>query len=1012
LFRLAARPATRAVSLTVAITLTLSTLSHSASSPKTETALEKRFQSQVAPFLQSYCLSCHDHSKPKGDFDISPFHNLSTVTRALSHWELIADRIEANEMPPKKADRHPSASERKAVLDWIRAMRQYEGDRNAGDPGPVPPRRLSNAEYDHTIRDLTGHHLRPTREFPVDPANLAGFDNSGESLAMSPALVKKYLAAARSISEHLILHPDGIDFAPHPVVTDTDRDKYGVRRIVDFYKRQPTDYADYFEAAWRFKHRANLGMPKTRLDEVAKRQKISSNYLQTVWSALTEGEETVGPLATLRKQWNSIPAPRSAKSSTNDLHVRFVEMRDFVVQLRSKIVPFVPNLSAPEINPSAQCLVLWKDREWASNRRKYDPSRLQIDGIVPPEPETKRQGRQKPAKKQLPDPHLAVPSDPAQRARYESAFARFAAIFPDAFFISERARSFLDPEEEKANGNAGRLLSAGLHSMTGYFRDDGPLYDLVLDDAGQQELDRLWREFDFVASVPHRMHKSTIWFERTDSRFMLDVEFDFARAEDKDCVSEEKVKKLGEVYYQKAKRTGANPIALTAIQDHFRRVWEDIDRVDRSRVTAEPKHLVALQHFAERAYRRPLTSAERDGLTAFYHTVRSREGLDHEEAIRDSVAGILMSPHFLYRVDLSDSRAEISPLSNYSLASRLSYFLWSSMPDSELLTQAAAARLSQPKVLIAQTRRMLQDPRARALGSEFLASWLEIRRFDEWNSVDRERFPQFDNDLREAMFEEPVRFLTDMAQNNRSILDLIHANHTFVNASLARHYGIPRTFSGSNDWIRVDNASTYDRGGLLPMSVFLTKNSPGLRTSPVKRGFWVVHRVLGRTIPPPPPNVPDLPTDESKLGLLTLREVLAKHRDNAACSGCHARFDAYGLVFEGFGPIGERRTQDLSGHPVDTRATFLDGAEAQGVEGLRRYLKRSRDEDFIDTFCRQLFAFALGRTLLPSDDAALRDMKTKLAGNQYRLHTLVETIVTSPQFGSKRESTKPSTITP
>ena len=155
------------------------------------------------------------------------------------------------------------------MVEWIEAFRRHEAKRTAGDPGPVPPRRLSNAEYDYTVRDLTGVDIRPTREFPVDPANEAGFDNSAESLTMSPALVKKYLEAARRVADHLVLTPDGFAFAPHPVVADTDRDKYVVRRVIDFYQRQPTDYADYFLAAWRFQHRAALGRPNATLADVA-----------------------------------------------------------------------------------------------------------------------------------------------------------------------------------------------------------------------------------------------------------------------------------------------------------------------------------------------------------------------------------------------------------------------------------------------------------------------------------------------------------------------------------------------------------------------------------------------------------------------------------------------------------------------------------------------------------------------------------------------------------------------
>ena len=183
------------------------------------------------------------------------------VANDLERWDLVLERLEQKAMPPAKARIQPNDAERRNVIEWIQAIRKHEATRHAGDPGPISARRLSNAEYDHTIRDLTGVDLRPTREFPVDPANRAGFDNSSESLTMSPALLKKYLEAAQFVADHLVLAHNGLEFAEYPVCTDTDRDTYCTRTIIDFYKRQRTDYADFFLAAWRFKHRVGRGAP-------------------------------------------------------------------------------------------------------------------------------------------------------------------------------------------------------------------------------------------------------------------------------------------------------------------------------------------------------------------------------------------------------------------------------------------------------------------------------------------------------------------------------------------------------------------------------------------------------------------------------------------------------------------------------------------------------------------------------------------------------------------------------
>jgi len=323
------------------------------------------------------------------------------------------------------------------------------------------------------------------------------------------------------------------------------------------------------------------------------------------------------------------------------------------------------------------------------------------------------------------------------------------------------------------------------------------------------------------------------------------------------------------------------------------------------------------------------------------------------------------------------------------------------MPDQELLSHAATGDLLRRDVLIAQTRRMLKDPRARGLATEFVANWLDSRHFETHNSVDRERFPTFTNDLREAMFEEPIRFAEDVIRNNRSVLDLLYGNYTFVNPVLANHYGIPGVTGKKDDWVRVDNAGKYDRGGLLPMAVFLTQSSPGLRTSPVKRGYWVVRRLLGEVIPPPPPTVPELPQDEAKTDA-PLRDVLAQHRSNPLCAGCHRRFDVFGLAMEGYGPVGEARTKDLAGRAIDASATFPGPFQGSGFRGVQAYIKEKRQQDFLENISRKLLSYSLSRSLQLSDDPVVAQMKTRMSATGYRFGALVETIVTSRQFLNRR----------
>jgi len=1011
-------------------------------------ALERQFEQTVKPFVAQYCIGCHSGQTPAAQFDLKAYTTLEMVTRDYPRWALVLQRLTAQEMPPKPIP-PPPAEARQHVIDWIQALRAEELRKSAGDPGVVLPRRLSNAEYNYTIRDLTAQDMQPTREFPVDPANPAGFDNSGESLTMSPALLNKYLLAARGVADHMVLTPDGIDFAPYPMLVETDRDKYAIQRIVNFYFRQPTDYADYFQAAWRFKHRAALGKPHATLASVAAESKVSAKYLPMVWQILEERDPAgseVGPIAKLQGMWRALPEPDTNPAATNSaatnppgaskpdvLRAKCVEMRDFVVKIRTHTAmqfaaPLVRGLPA-----GSQPLLNWKLREFAAHRRDSDPKDLLNDTDPPPlvpeipkypglHQEAAPRWAALSAKARAGDLDLVVPA--AERGRYEAAFARFASVFPDVFYVSERGRYFPDDSEDK-----GRLLSASYHNTMGYFRDDTPLMELILDEKGQHDLNRLWDEFDFIANYTARTWVQ--YFVNQSGEVQgKGAESGSERPLDHEITDAAVIAAMRDAYLAKAAANLKNdPIAPEAIRDHFDRVNATLRAVEKERTDAEPKHLEAFFRFAERAYRRPLTKQERDDLLAYYHTLREKNALSHEDAIRNSIVAVLMSPDFLYRIDLLDpgiaSASSIHaaalknsvtgrPISAYALASRLSYFLWSSMPDDELLRHAAAGDLQKSEVLLEQTRRMLADERVRGLATEFGGNWLDFRHFETNNSVDRQRFPTFNNDLREAMFQEPVRFIEDVIRNDRSVLDMLYGHYTFVNPVLAAHYGMPpiggSDAKGNPDtWVRVDDADKYQRGGLIPMSVFLTQNSPGLRTSPVKRGYWVVHRLLGEIIPPPPPVVPELPADEAKSDLL-IREMLAKHRSNPVCAACHAKFDSFGLVFEGYGPVGETRTKDLAGRPVDTNADFPGGSQGAGLEGVEAYIREHRQPGFVDNLSRKLLSYALNRSLQLSDESLIDRMETKLPAKEYRFDWLVETIVASPQFLKARNPDSRETL--
>lgn len=983
--------------------------------------LQKQFESRVQPFVGKYCVMCHSGPQPTAQFDLKSYTSVDQVKEDFSRWSLLADRLSAHEMPPKPMPQ-PPAELAQQVIDWVHAVREEEIERLGGDPGLVLARRLSNSEYDYSIRDLTGQDLHVARQFPVDPANTAGFDNSGETLTMSPALLNKYLEAARQIADHMVLTPDGIEFAPSAMRVETDREKYSIQRILAFYSEQPTDYARYFEAAWRYRYRSVLGNVSATLVSTAREMKISSKYLSLVWRILHD-KNAIGPVAKLQTMWNSLPVP-SVRTSPSDqltrLQLQCVQMREFVTRIRAHTAM---QFSAPVVHGlpgQSQPLHNWRLKEYADHHRDSDANDLRADSdpapVLPDIPDyPKLHEDASPrwaiisAHERADDTDLIYPA--GQRDRYQKAFSRFAFVFPDTFYVSERGRYWPDDSTDK-----GRFLSAGYHNTGGYYRDDNALMQLILDKKGQAQLNRLWDDFDFVADQTANTWVQ-YYFNESGEVDGNGAESGSPRPVGHQITDTAVIMGLRDKYLAKAASDPSNdPVAASAIRDHFNRINATLRKVEKERTAAEPKHLAALLQFAERAYRRPLTKDERTDLLGYYTLLRKASSLSHEDAMRDCIVSILVSPNFLYRLDLTDAHApakvakaaiggqkafKSEPLSDYSLASRLSYFIWASIPDTELMRHAAAGDLHKPAILLSEAHRMLKDPRISGLATEFTGNWLVFRQFETDNSVDRQRFPDFDDELRESMFQEPIHFMEDNILNDRSVLDLLYGNYTFVNPPLARHYGMPDVAGDVNTWVRVDNANEYSRGGILPMAVFMTEYSPGLRTSPVKRGNWVVQKVLGIRVPPPPPVVPELPSDESKTDK-PIREMLAEHHKNPFCAGCHMRFDSFGLAFEGYGPVGDARTKDLAGRPIDASVVYPGGFQGDGLAGLQSFIRGYRQDNFVENLCRKLLAYALNRSPQLSDESLVDKMKTNLATDGYRFRAVVDTIVLSPQFLNRR----------
>ncbi len=400
-----------------------------------------------------------------------------------------------------------------------------------------------------------------------------------------------------------------------------------------------------------------------------------------------------------------------------------------------------------------------------------------------------------------------------------------------------------------------------------------------------------------------------------------------------------------------------------------------------------------LSTLMRRAYRRPVSDADLARPMEFFRDGRKEANFD--AGIEAALSAVLVSREFLFRVEQEPKGlAGKSPyrITDLELASRLSFFLWSSVPDDELLDVAARGQLNQPDVLAKQTRRMLADPRSRSLVSNFASQWLHLRNLDSI-TPDGRLFPDFDDNLRQAMRRETELLFEEVLREDRSVLDLLRTDHTFLNERLAKHYGIPNIYGPR--FRRVALGPETPRGGLLRHASVLTVTSYATRTSPVIRGNWILGTLLGTAPPPPPPNVPAL-EDNAVSASLPVRERLAQHRANAACASCHDLMDPVGFALENFDALGRWRTLE-EGKPVDASGGFPDGAKFIGVAGLEQALL-NRPELFAGTLTEKLLTFALGRGVETYDAPAVRQVVRDAKADNHRFSAIVLGIVKSTPF--------------
>ena len=1021
---------------------------------------------EAAPvdLFDRYCFDCHDDTQAEAELDLYTFFKQPAADprggRTLRHVIL---SLEHSEMPPPKAKRKPTATERQKMIEFALSIRQRIANEQKDDPGHVVMARLTPHQYRNVIRDLSGGVVTDAGRFlPNEGGAGEGFSNVGEAQSMTPAQLEKYLDAAKDVLAHLRVSPVlGMTWSRYPRNPNHEprlARQEAVNEIIEWYVGQQQKWGEehrdalnqrfgfvhtaYLYSAWRYQHRSDRSTGFDRFAELDGFN-LSTVILEKWWKILS-AENPQPPFVAWAKAWQQLPSEASRQRIIDECQsivmgkksgILVADAEDFAPsfeisyhEAKEEVLAAAAEGYWPfriEIRDAKELFLIVSDAgdgnrgetgRWRSGRivfrdgtskpwqdvvqlrgarsgrdyafgKHYDTGKT----IGPDEVGVRPPGG---LKFQVPEDALVFEVEMAldERSRGRSSVqALILDFYPKrTSFIARRPVFGGKPRNASAQESQGKELARALRKRNlseanktkiGLNAERNVFADWTrtgIEDIGgpwpDHSLDKDEPGFPYYLTVKQVLANATTE-DLAEVRGLEDHLFAIAQTEHQALLR----------IYRNAGVTGAKEGVLVRGIDSS----DLAQRVYRRNMALEQSFVQMLKGFAEQAWRRPLPDTALEPLVEIYRNSRTR-GFSHDGAAKGSLLAVLASPDFLYpRGRLGKVTAQ--QLDARELSNRLSFFLWGSIPDPELIERSRSGQLKDVSVLRSQARRMLQDERARSLATDFAAQLWQFAGFEEFNGPDSKRFAAFTPGIRSAMLAETTEFIADLLMNDGSLENLLSADYTFVNADLARFYGLEKI---SGDQMR-RVPTPPERGGLITMGLFLTKASLPLRTSPVQRGTWIYRDVLGRGLPAPPPNVPELSEDETNDKGQTVREQLEIHRADPNCASCHARIDPPGIALEAYDPIGRIRDGQ------ETEAITHDRVVLRGVNGLKEYLRAHRDE-FFAHFNRKLLGYALGRAVQLGDEALLNRMNRRLQSNGYRFSALVEEIVTSRQFRFRR----------
>lgn len=1086
---------------------------------------ETGFPAAIQAVLTQRCVECHNASEHQADIDFTSIKSAQDLDRNHRWWPRVLKEVSEGEMPPEDATSLTKA-EKEQLIHWAANLIRTQQSHAANDPGVIPLRRLTAAEYQYTLRDIAGKSIDVARFLPADQSTVHGFPNDAHGQGFSTEHLSMYLQAGKQAAQHVHFLPyGGLSFAPHALLPSRDKQysEYAEalsRQIGEFAKKHRLGASDgagmlgrALFVCWNMKQQG--AVDDERLQELCKAHDLNPGYLARIRETLLAPTESPWVRQLIQEPWEQLA--RSPVESDEQVQRRCHQIAEAALHtsnyvpdantvaagfptgygfelkdLETPVHGFLASRQGDEL--VARCFIALTDagtgmqdaRVFWSRGGGRDDAELHKQAI---DKYGAKEHSEEIDKKRHEGVLLEVPGyyefevrkpfeDEPGSGKKKTAYFTFEGNFRPVGENSEGAvqilfsgRPLLDKQGAVLTKAPGRFeivpLTPDINTSVAYprFLGQSELREVHLrwhdemavkfvpqclpqifffgaDDKGKAGRRRWGIPLENAALTRSEAFESWLnLFIDDEERHTLDQQWLDASMATLDPWR--RVRSMSRGFPEVAEMPASEQDAYLKrqTQDHrksyedssyrptvppHRRYQANVELCPRLDALVEQRVVPDLLKFAERAWRRPLTESERQRVSELYRS--SRADMDAQDAGRHVVACLLASPQFIFRPEISGSDEPTHPVTPAGLANRLSYLLWSSAPDDPLHEAISQRQEVSGEQLFQEFQRMKKDPKVERFVLEFFGVWFWFKGFDSYQLVDTQRFPEFTREIRGLLFRQSTDFFLDLIRQDRPVTDIILGSTIPHNPRLAHHShleyqqvkwlpdengDLPKLPAKAEDFkdpkrdksddqrlYRADISSVVDARGVWALGSTLTLTSKMVRTDPIRRGVWFYETLLGRHLPPPPENVGMLPEDDKQDDGLTLRQRLEKHRSQASCAACHAKFDPFGLALEGFDAIGRVRQEAGAGLQLDTSFEMED-IKGSGAAAIQTYLEHHQEE-FLRHFSRRLIAYALGREALPSDQELIDRMIENGRHHEHRFSSYFRTLLESRQFQYRR----------